>query len=104
MSEEFDPRNRELCPNGACIGLIGPDGHCKECGRPGPATVQDPRSRGMRRAEDIVDELEARVIKGDLPEPPSDFDDRRLCPDGACIGVIGPDGRCKECGTPAPVE
>ena len=23
---------------------------------------------------------------------------RRLCPDGNCIGVIGPDGRCKECG------
>jgi hypothetical protein len=23
---------------------------------------------------------------------------RRLCPDGACIGVIGPDARCKICG------
>ena len=25
---------------------------------------------------------------------------RVLCSDGNCIGVIGPDGRCKECGKP----
>ncbi len=31
---------------------------------------------------------------------PIDFADRKLCSDGACIGVIGPDGRCKECGKP----
>ncbi len=29
-----------------------------------------------------------------------DLSKRRLCSDGACIGVIGPDGRCKECGKP----
>ncbi|MEO5768836.1 MAG: hypothetical protein ABIS92_10840 [Polyangia bacterium] len=23
---------------------------------------------------------------------------RRLCPDGTCTGIIGPDGRCGECG------
>jgi hypothetical protein len=28
-----------------------------------------------------------------------DFDeDRHLCPDGSCIGVLGADGRCKVCG------
>lgn len=25
--------------------------------------------------------------------------DRVLCPDGACIGIIGEDGACTECGT-----
>ncbi|MGD1999502.1 MAG: hypothetical protein PVJ00_02970, partial [Desulfobacterales bacterium] len=30
----------------------------------------------------------------------SDWDRRILCSDGNCIGVIGPDGRCKECGKP----
>ena len=25
--------NRELCPDGACVGLIGSDGKCKVCGR-----------------------------------------------------------------------
>jgi hypothetical protein len=29
-----------------------------------------------------------------------DWDNRVLCGDGSCIGVIGPDGKCKECGTP----
>ena len=27
-----------------------------------------------------------------------DVDDRELCPDGACLGVLGPDRRCKVCG------
>lgn len=31
---------------------------------------------------------------------PIDFASRKLCSDGTCIGVIGPDGRCKECGKP----
>jgi hypothetical protein len=30
----------------------------------------------------------------------SDWKNRRLCSDENCIGVIGPDGRCKECGKP----
>ena len=30
-----------------------------------------------------------------------DWSNRRLCPDGNCIGVIGSDGKCKECGRPA---
>ena len=29
-----------------------------------------------------------------------DWDNRVLCSDGNCIGVIGPDGNCKECGKP----
>lgn len=28
------------------------------------------------------------------------WENRRLCSDESCIGVIGPDGRCKECGKP----
>ena len=33
-------------------------------------------------------------------EGPVDFDSRKLCSDGTCIGVIGADGRCRECGKP----
>lgn len=29
-----------------------------------------------------------------------DFANRILCSDGTCIGVIGYDGLCKECGKP----
>jgi hypothetical protein len=32
-------------------------------------------------------------------EGSSSFDAQRaLCPDGACVGVLGPHGRCKVCG------
>ena len=27
-----------------------------------------------------------------------DWDNRRLCPDGGCVGVLGDDGVCKACG------
>ena len=30
----------------------------------------------------------------------SDWENRKLCSDGNCIGVIGTDGRCRECGKP----
>jgi hypothetical protein len=29
-----------------------------------------------------------------------EWENRTLCSDESCIGVIGPDGRCKECGKP----
>jgi hypothetical protein len=83
--------NRTLCPDGNCIGIIGPDGRCKECG----ITCGNPSQR----------EEEAKVSTsvpeyGTKPdqEPDADWENRRLCPDGNCIGIIGPDGRCGECG------
>jgi hypothetical protein len=43
-------------------------------------------------------------MEGDMAaggdEDSIDFSKRLLCSDGSCIGVIGPDGRCKECGKP----
>ena len=36
----------------------------------------------------------------DDAEGPIDLASRKLCSDGTCIGIIGPDGRCKECGKP----
>lgn len=34
----------------------------------------------------------------DSATAPCDWEHRRLCPDESCIGIIGPDGRCKVCG------
>jgi hypothetical protein len=89
--DDFEPARRELCPDGTCVGLIGPDGRCKVCGAVGTSTVVDPRHRGMRSPLD-----------GDESRAPSDGDElddeRELCPDGTCVGVIGVDGRCKVCG------
>ena len=33
-----------------------------------------------------------------MSEDDLDLENRQLCPDGSCTGVIGDDGRCKECG------
>jgi len=92
-----DLEDRVLCPDGACIGIIGPDGRCKECGqRAEPAAHQPP-------AKQAVDPGSFRVEPDggvDLDDDVPDLSDRTLCSDGACIGVIGPDGKCKECGKP----
>ncbi len=32
----------------------------------------------------------------------TDWDQRQLCPDGSCTGLIGSDGLCKVCGHAAP--
>jgi len=107
---DIEWENRTLCSDGNCIGVIGPDGRCKECGLPGPGgPVAEPEASnaGGRKASAID-----RAVPADISSPdPSgtdagkspddlDWENRTLCIDGNCIGVIGPDGRCKECGTP----
>ena len=106
-------KRRVLCSDEACIGVIGPDGRCKECGKPyegalpgAAATDGSPPSSETPSAqtseEDNADAAE--TDSSPSPEEPADEADewknRRLCSDGNCIGVIGPDGRCKECGKP----
>jgi hypothetical protein len=93
-----DWENRKLCSDESCIGVIGPDGRCKECGKQfeGEHHAQDPHVP-------IEDEETAPEVMEDEdhisdPETDSDWENRKLCSDENCIGVIGPDGRCKECG------
>ena len=45
---------------------------------------------------------DATLEKMDTEESTTDVDweNRRLCSDGNCIGVIGPDDCCKVCGKP----
>lgn len=86
--------HRELCPDGACVGVIGPEGTCRVCGRAAP-NWGDERTRGL------VDSDDAEDPDDDVPAIATAATERRLCPDGACVGLIGPDGRCKVCGTPA---
>lgn len=54
--------------------------------------------------ETLIGNVKAAAIHGgtagDHDEDTIDISRRLLCSDGACIGVIGPDGRCKECGKP----
>lgn len=102
-----DWENRILCSDESCIGTIGSDGRCKECGKVyegdltllqnGAASIETP----VQRATDPVP-AEASGKTGHSEEGISDeeWETRVLCSDGSCIGTIGSDGRCKECGKP----
>jgi hypothetical protein len=52
------------------------------------------------REQNILSQLDARKLK----ESDNYFKDRILCSDETCIGVIGHDGYCKECGKPRTKE
>ena len=107
MSNEW--AQRFLCPDGSCIGVIGPDGTCKVCGRAAP-NWGDERNRGMvdealGAESEPADEDDDDADAGDQPAPSGDtgdgdWDRRELCPDGGCIGVMI-DGKCNVCGRSA---
>ena len=87
MTEQapFNP-NRQLCPDGTCVGLLGPDGLCSVCGHPEAASDAGE-----------VDEAAAAAEPGRTGFDPA----RRLCDDGSCVGVVGADGLCGTCGRQA---
>ena len=110
-SDGFDPDERALCPDDACIGVLDPAGRCKLCGRQGTAAA--PGSRPSQSSPELPG------LPGAAPDPQSaapdpaaaalapgpsadadrdDFADRRLCSDPSCIGVLDPNGHCKVCG------
>ncbi len=108
---DTDWNDRILCSDGNCIGVIGPDGRCKECGKQYEGTLpetlasdqesQSPAEDEHRAAADIdIQPQSAAEITSEEKTDSDDWADRQLCSDGNCIGVIGPDGRCKECGKP----
>lgn len=118
-------QNRVLCSDGNCIGVIGPDGLCKECGKPYEGDEEFFVNGNTKEMSDSIDPEEESVVEADeefsndqdesseiyddtdgendtdeQPDPDDEWENRILCSDGNCIGVIGPDGRCKECGKP----
>ena len=113
--EDIDWESRTLCIDESCIGVIGPDGHCKECGIPYDSEQKEnaPPEQELDEAdaeEGLAELDEAHVEEGFAEDEESesqediDWESRTLCIDESCIGVIGPDGRCKECGKPSEEE
>lgn len=103
---------RQLCSDGACVGVIGADGTCKVCGRAAPNWGEE-RKRGLIEEPDNENEDEDDEDDDDLDDEDEDeqqdevaasgsddpeWSQRKLCPNDACIGVIGADGTCKVCG------
>jgi hypothetical protein len=107
-----DDAERALCPDGSCTGLLDADGRCKVCGKVDPDAVI-----AMRKAKpggdagdpggddsdgDSDGDGDGDGDAGDAGAADGDDDaDRRLCPDGACTGLLGSDGTCKVCGRSA---
>ena len=88
--EDADPENRELCPDGRCVGIMGADGHCGTCGAP--------RSGSRAAAERLPDPGPPRAAQAESAAEAFDPDARILCWDDRCVGILGPDGRCGTCG------
>jgi hypothetical protein len=92
--EEFD-ENRELCADGNCLGVLVA-GKCNVCGlSPNGPVPSTPASREMVAEGGHIEAAEADATGA------FDDDDRRLCPDGACTGLLGSDSKCKVCGRTA---
>lgn len=112
MEETPFDSTRRLCPDGACVGVIGSDGLCSVCRRTESAAA---------RGDEVVEADEERAGEAAMgeaasgetsdsasafrPNPlagASGFDaNRRLCDDGSCVGLIGADGLCGVCGRKA---
>jgi len=99
FDENENWEKRILCSDEACIGTIGHDSKCKECGKVYEGKLPDGHS--TRSAQPVTVQKQRPVVpNSDESESDEDWDKRILCSDESCIGVIGPDGKCKECGKP----
>ena len=95
LDKNEDWEKRILCIDESCIGTIGPDGRCRECGKhyddsQNPATEATDKEQ-TEPADDLKKDIE--IIASD-----EEWEKRILCSDESCIGTIGPNGRCRECG------
>jgi hypothetical protein len=97
FDENEDWEKRILCSDESCIGTIGLDGKCKECGKVYEGNLSEGHGSGSVQT---VTAEEQKPISSDDADADDDWDKRILCSDESCIGVIGPDGKCKECGKP----
>ena len=113
-SQDFNPEERALCPDDACIGVLDHSGRCKECGRQGQPAVAasgertdvapaepDGAASGIAATAAAFSAAEADELgesEDDDGGAADEFSDRQLCSDPSCIGVLDAGGRCKECG------
>jgi hypothetical protein len=90
-----DWENRILCSDESCVGTIGLDGKCRECGKPYKG---EPTAERCASPEPAVMVEEETPVSSKTETESDDWAKRVLCRDESCIGIIGPDGTCTECG------
>lgn len=96
FDENEDWEKRILCSDESCIGTIGPEGLCRECGKSYKGAI----TAGFAEKKEQTITPNEKQAPAPAENNDDDWDKRVLCGDEACIGVIGPDGFCKECGKP----
>ncbi len=66
---DIDWEHRVLCSDGNCIGVIGPDGHCNECGKKYEGTLPQNHSpeKESPLPEDSTFEQEDQSLEEDMP-------------------------------------
>ena len=94
-----DWEKRILCSDESCIGTIGPNGKCGECGKTYEGEL--PAEHSVNGGQVLAAEEQKPVSSKTDTDSADDWDKRVLCSDESCIGTIGPDGKCKECGKPS---
>lgn len=85
---------RTLCSDESCIGTIGTDGKCKECGKIYEGEL--PEAGGAVVVKAAKDDKKPAMKTDNVSD--EDWEKRVLCSDESCIGTIDTDGRCRECG------
>lgn len=106
-----DLEDRILCEDESCIGTIGEDGRCRECGLPSsrqpndgqmvtPSTSVDEDDSSDHLADDFEEDFcnDQSIVEDDDDLPTGTWEERTLCPDESCTGTIGSDGHCRVCG------
>jgi hypothetical protein len=73
-----------------------PENHFSDKEEPSPEDISIEKEDPSPEDLDVA----AETNENDESITDDDWQDRVLCSDGNCIGIIGPDGRCKECGKP----
>lgn len=100
FDENEDWEKRVLCSDGSCIGTIGADGRCKECGKPYDGELPEVIAEVRKQAPPAEELKPVSATTADKQDSDDEWDKRILCSDGCCTGTIGPDGKCRECGKP----
>lgn len=96
------PEDRVPCSDDMCVGIIGPNGKCGVCGRPGTPPPQ--RSTPGHPHDDLHEEVPGEEAAKPEPEPEperafaADPDDRVPCLDDMCVGILSSEGKCGTCG------
>lgn len=100
----FTLDGRVMCTDDTCIGIVGTDGLCKECGlayagdeKP-DETPSDDAPAPVLQDDEPANSRDSAAADDEKPSPTPG--ERVCCLDETCIGIIGADGKCGTCGKP----